>query len=65
VAARLRSVLEPLVASRAFRERGIYDLVAVSRLLARPPCGDDTDALLLLAQMELWHQSLDAQVTPG
>ena len=58
LARRLRTLVDPLVASRAFRERGAYDHAAVQRLLARPARGADVDTLLYLAQSELWLNGL-------
>ena len=46
-----------LAATQAFRERGVYDLGAVQRLLSGAPEGlkpDQVDALFHLAQTELW-----------
>lgn len=60
VAARLQGLLAPLVHSRAFRERGIYDHAEVGRLLARPPRAADVETLLHLAQTELWLGGLEA-----
>lgn len=43
-----------LAATKGFRERGIYDAGAVTRLLTREPRESDIDTLFHLAQSELW-----------
>ena len=49
-----------LTATQGFRERGIYDLGAVSKLLSREPRERDIDTLFHLAQCELWLSGMGA-----
>jgi hypothetical protein len=57
-AAGLHQLCRELAATRAFRERAVYDLAGVATLLARPPAVADIKALFELAQTELWALSL-------
>ena len=62
VAARgLHDLCRKLAASRAFRERDLYDHRAVTSLLARAPQARDVDTLFHLAQTELWLSGLDGR----
>jgi asparagine synthase (glutamine-hydrolysing) len=60
-AASLQALCRELASTRAFRERGLYDLRSVDRMLERPVTVDDSGALFDLAQTELWLSSLRAQ----
>ena len=61
----LQRLCRELAATRAFRERGIYDLKVVDALLARPPAPSDVDPLFHMAQMELWLSGLAKGPAPG
>ncbi len=58
IARQLHRLCTDLTATREFRERGIYDRSAVTRLLERDPCEADVDTLFHLAQTELWLADL-------
>ena len=59
-AAGLQRLCRDLAATRAFREREVYEPAGVAALLARAPAVADIRALFQLAQTELWASSLDA-----
>lgn len=59
IAGSLQRLCRDITSTRAFRERGIYDLDGVERLLARSAETVDPYALFHLAQTELWLDSLD------
>ncbi len=61
----LHLLCRDLAATRAFRERGIYDRTAVDALLARAPTPADVDPLFHLAQVELWLARMDGGRADG
>ena len=65
---RLHALCADLAASRAFKERGIYEQGAVQRLLAGggPVQGTQyVDALFQLAQTELWLSEISRTAMPA
>lgn len=59
IAGSLQRLCRDITSTRAFRERGIYDLAGVERLLTRSAETVDLYALFHLAQTELWLDNLD------
>jgi asparagine synthase (glutamine-hydrolysing) len=57
----LQTLCRELASTRAFRERGVYDMRSVELMLARPATPHDSEALFDLAQTELWLAGLEAQ----
>ncbi len=57
----LRRLCLELAATRAFRERGLYDVRAVDALLAREAGPEQVGLLFDLAQTELWLTWLEGQ----
>jgi asparagine synthase (glutamine-hydrolysing) len=57
----LQTLCRELASTRAFRERGVYDMRSVERMLARPATLHDSGALFDLAQTELWLAGLEGQ----
>ena len=62
-AAGLQGLCRELAATRAFRERAVYEPAGVTALLSRAPRVADIKDLFQLAQTELWAASLDAART--
>ena len=58
-AAGLQKLCRELAATRAFRERAVYNPAGVDLLLARPAAVADIKTLFDLAQTELWALSLE------
>jgi asparagine synthase (glutamine-hydrolysing) len=66
-ARRLHALCSDLAASREFRERGVFDLPAVERLLKsdRLEHPDHVDALFYLAQSEIWLRDMGPNERPA